>query len=275
MRVVVLIGFDRSGTSYVAGVLEEHPDVKYFCQPDNSSPLHRAQWEFWTPGDGDAASNHFLRELVGGRIDREYVVSDWFKRFGCGEYELDARRLNLVKSTKLHLKVRWLEQFPTIEVGAILRDPRASIASLVRNGFHEKWYGARDYAAARALLGSGVLPDTGLDLSSPGDAPTSVEAMAWLYLVRTAVLCADLGWDRARMVFYEEARRRPSEYLCSALRLPLHDLDRARARDFNIIGDPFVDESHGWRTLTTADRHALQRLLGPLIRRLGYPEELA
>ena len=138
MRTVILIGFDRSGTSYVAGMLERHPDVKYFCQPDNSSPLHRAQWEYWVPGDGDPASNRFLEELAGGRIDDEYVVSDWFKRYGCGEHELDPSAVNVIKSTKLHLKVHWIENFENIEVMAIARDPRATIASLVRNDFHRK-----------------------------------------------------------------------------------------------------------------------------------------
>lgn len=274
MRTVFLVGFDRSGTSFVAGMLERHPRVQYFCQPDNSSPLHRAQWEYWGAGDGDAASNRFRDALAAGRVDRDYVVSDWFRRFGCGEWELSRDAVNVIKSTKLHWKVRWLERVPAFEILAVLRDPRAAVASLVRNGFHEKWYGPADYRAARERVTSGDLPDTGLDLSPPGESPSSVAAVAWLLLVRTAVLCADLDWDERRLLFYERARERPSGYLCSMLALPPHDLDAAREQDFNIIGRPFEGEYRGWADLDAAARGEIQAVLGALCRRLGYPDEV-
>ena len=270
MRVVFLIGFDRSGTSFIGGALERHPGVRYFCQPDSSSPLHRAQWEYWGPGDGDAASRRFLRRLTEGEVDRGYVVSDWFRRSGCGAYELDPAAANVVKSTKLHWKVRWLEKFPGVEVLAVVRDPRATVASLVRNDFHTRWYSRADFDAAARVVASGALPETGLDLTPP-DPSDWVKGLSYLVLVRTAVLCADLGWDPDRMVVYEHACDDPGGHLCGRLGLAACDLGSSAERDYNIIGRPFEGKYAGWWAMGGAERAAAEEVLGPLCERLGYP----
>ncbi|MGF1583594.1 MAG: hypothetical protein ACFCD0_30115 [Gemmataceae bacterium] len=270
MQIVIHVGFDRSGTSFIAGAIERHPQVRYFCQPDNSAALHRAQWEYWEVGGGDEASNRFLRELSAGRIDREYVVSDWFKKYGCGLYELRPDGINLVKTTKVHFKVRWLQQHHNIKVMAVIRDPRATIASLVRNDFHTRWYAMKDFEATRAVVESGKLPETGLDLTPP-DPSDWLRGISYLLLVRTAVLCADLGWDENSFVNYEMACQDPSTYLCERMGLPRHDLVTTPKQDFNIIGRSFESEYKGWHDLELAQRDAVESVLRPLCEKLGYP----
>jgi hypothetical protein len=274
-RIMIINGFDRSGTSYVGGVLEHHPDVKYFFQPDNGSPLHRRQWEYWEEGIYDERSYAFMKELGNGRINQDYIVSDWFKKYGCGEYNLDPQKLNLIKSTKLHLKVRWLRQFKHTEVMAIIRDPRATVASLVRNDFHTRWYGPKDYEAACRLVAERPLRDAAeLGIAPPGTAPSPTRLISFLVLVRTAYMCHDLGWRKERIIFYEHAVKDPDGYLTGMLGLSKFAVSRFAENDFNIIGDTFRGISRGWQSLRTAEREEVDEILTPLCWKLGYRSEV-
>jgi len=272
-RVIFLVGFDRSGTSYIAGLLEHHPQVRYYCQPDNGSPLHRAQWEYWHPGDGDAASRRFLELLQAGRIDSSFVNNPWFGRTGCGKFSLDPKRVNVIKSTKLHLKVNWLQQFSGIELMAVIRDPRSVVASLVENDFHTRWYTERDFQAATRLVESGKLPEVGIDLTPP-KCPTAAGMTAYLVLLRTAVLCHDLDWKPQSLVRYETSVHSPTEHLCTQLNLAPYELEAFREHDYNLIGQPFRGLYHRWHNLRNEIRSEAQTVLEPLCVRLGYPATL-
>ncbi len=272
-RIIFLVGFDRSGTSYISGLLEHHPQVQYYCQPDNGSPLHKAQWEYWNTDDGDAASRRFFQTLERGRIDRSFVNNPWFRRTGCGRFELDPQSVNVIKSTKLHLKIRWIRQFSQVEVLGVIRDPRSVVASLVKNDFHTRWYTERDFQAAQRLASSGKLPDVGINLTPPR-SPSAIGMMSYLVLLRTAIMCHDLGWQPEALVRYEASVHSPTEHLCSRLNLEPCELEMFRERDYNLVGEPFRGTYHRWYTLRSGVRSEVQTLLEPLCVRLGYPATL-
>ncbi len=273
MRTLVAVGFARSGTSFIGGVLASHPLVKYFCQPDHCSPLHHAQWEYWNCRDGDPASKQFFQGISEGRIDRDYIVSDWFRTAGCGEYQLGKQHVNFFSTTTLHAKIRWLQQYGGMELYAILRDPRAVVASLIRSALDTAWFRWEDYEAASRLVRSRSIPDTGLDLT-PILSPTWIQALGYMVLVRTAILCTDLGWDPRHFLFYEDACDDPSYYLCDKLKLPLCDLDDAAEQNHNFIGHAFESEYRGWYELDETQRTEIHQVVWPLCERLNYPVEV-
>ena len=152
MRVVLLVGFDRSGSSMVAKLLGAHPGVNVLFQPFNSSEVHRAQWTIWPPEQPAPETEAFLRGLLEGRLDRSYVRSDWFWKHSTA-HTVDPERVNLIKDTKLHFQVGWLaKRFPEIELFALWRDPRGILCSLLRNDFHRRWYGDDAFRELRDLV---------------------------------------------------------------------------------------------------------------------------
>ena len=239
MKLVILNGFDRSGTSYIGGLLSRHPRINYFFQPFSGTEVHRSQYEVWDENTEAPVDEGFIERLQRGRIDWDYLASDWFKRYS--QYAFPAcGRAGLIKETKLHTKVRWLKQrFPEIPVYGIWRDPRAVLCSLVRNGFHEKWYGASALENTRRLIAtedslSGFRPfcDERID---------AVQSMALVMAVRSELFAENMDPDK--WIIYEQVLDNPDYYLnrfCRKIGLTEYSFSEYSRQNYNASGLPFT-----------------------------------
>jgi hypothetical protein len=238
-QLAVLCGFDRSGSSMVARLVARHPEVECLFQPDNGTVLHRTQWERWAPEHRDAEAERFFAELIAGRLDRSFIRSDWFANHS-STTAIVPGRLHIVKSTKLHLKVDWLAaRFPELPLFALVRDPMATLASLVDNDFHRTWYGARDFEALCALVASS--PELPAPLRAAVlAADDDVSRMAAMIAVRTRLLVDAV--PAARVLHHERIVADPDGELCRLVghfgRPPFGFAAHA-GEDFNVVGKPF------------------------------------
>jgi len=262
-RLALAVGFDRSGSSMIVKVLAAHPEIALLFQPFNSTDVHRAQWQAWDPADPQPATEAFLRGLLAGELDRAYIASDWLDNHSSTE-RVEPDKLNLVKDTKLQLQIPWLAaRFPEIPVYGIWREPRAIVASLMRNDFHLRWYGKVGPAELRAI----VRDVAGLDDYAPMlDRPLSEHVrMALIVAVRTHPLVRDVPPDR--WLVYEEILADPNGRLgafCADFGLAPFDFAPHVAADHNVIGKPYVD-AELWRSyFGDAHKADLDRVFAPL-----------
>lgn len=139
-KVVIIHGFDRSGTSAISRTLASMDRVELFMQPFNSGPIRKRMYELW---DSDMASDSdkaFFQGLTQGEIDHEYIKSHWFFDHSTSQHFVDGH-LHIIKTTINHFTVDWIKNdFPAIDQWAIWRNPMDILASLVRNDFIGDWY---------------------------------------------------------------------------------------------------------------------------------------
>jgi len=275
VNITIINGFDRSGTSFIAGLLDKHSEVAYYCQPDNKTRLETFRWDYWKTGEADAASYAFIEKLCAGQLDEEFIAgSEWFGTCGTSSTILAADKINLWKSTKLHLKVKWLAQFPAISFFAVIRDPRAIIASLVRNGFHESWYSRDDYARILQTFRDESMPEIDWLPSVAAQAGFNpVQQVCMLTVLNTMYMCRDLGWARERIIYYEQVLANPS---CLAGYFALAPIDYAAelGQDYNMVGKKFISADYGWQNLSKETKEQINDLVQPLCRCLGYGERV-
>ncbi|VAW77380.1 hypothetical protein MNBD_GAMMA15-2041 [hydrothermal vent metagenome] len=246
MRLIILNGFDRSGTSLVGGLLSKHPQINYFFQPFSSTEIHKSQYQPWASSEHHPATQSFLQAMQEGRIKRDYIASDWFERFS--DYDLEnTQSVGIIKETKLHTKIEWLKNtFPDIEVYGIWRNPRAVLCSLIRNGFHEKWYGDEAFEATCTL----VREDERLEALLPFlDERLSGEArMALIFAARTQLLMLSLCPDK--WLVYEQVLSNPDNILnrfCRGLGLDEFRFSEWCGKDYNVVGLPYQRQDL-WKT---------------------------
>ena len=238
MQLLILNGFDRSGTSFIGGLLSRHPQINYFFQPFSSTEIHKTQYQIWEAGHRAPAVESFIRSMQNGCIEQGFVASDWFDRFS--NFDLDGQRaLGLIKETKLHTKIDWLRSaFPDVAVYGIWREPRAVLCSLLRNGFHRKWYGDSAFEATCTLIRG----DQRLHRFIPFLYEQLAEEarMALTFAVRTQLMVTGLSpecWLR-----YEEVLADPDEVLngfCKQFGLDGFRFSDWCNEDYNVVGLPY------------------------------------
>lgn len=185
-RLVLLLGFDRCGSSMTARMLGAHPGVNLVFHPFNSTEVHRDQWRIWPAGEVHDDTAQFWQSLRRGVLDGSYLRAHWHDAHGSWSH--DAHTV-VVKDTKAHFHVAWLRRVvPDLRIVGLWRDPTEILGSLVHNGFHETWYGGDMLSRLLATW-----PD-GLDAmrTIAERAETSVERMAVMIAARTAGLFRSL-----------------------------------------------------------------------------------
>jgi hypothetical protein len=262
MELIILNGFDRSGSSFIGGLLSRHPVVNYFFQPFSSTEVHEAQYEPWID-EAHPATEGFLKGLQQGRIDNGFIASSWFGKFS--EYSLDdAGRVGLIKETKLHTKIGWLrKRFPDIPVYGIWREPKAVLCSLVRNGFHEKWYGETAYRAATKLITE--LPGLESFQRFLLWELDTVEKMALVIAVRSE--CMAMHLEQNHWINYEKVRCDPDYYLnefCRGVGLPEHRFSDAADSDFNVVGLPYSGIDTWQHFFSSAHLRRIESIFGAI-----------
>lgn len=144
MKLLIINGFDRTGSSMMGGVLANHPDVSFMFQPFSSTEVHRDQFEVWSPQDSHPDTKSFLDGCLEGHVKKDFISAIWFDKYSSVE-DIKDKKLNLIKETKMHFKIDWLRvNVPTVKFVGIWRDPRGILASLVSNNFHIDWYAKKN-----------------------------------------------------------------------------------------------------------------------------------
>ena len=208
-HILLLIGFDRCGSSMISRLLSQHPQVNLLFQPFNSSEISRTQWEFWPPEESHPQTEKFLTGLINGKIDLKYINSEWFYEYSSSK-EIREGELNLIKDTKFQFKLKWLRNnCNKIEVYSIWRNPESILLSLVRNDFHQSWYG---YVTLEMLRN----PVFNLDFLNPYYEIAErnldeIERMALGIAIRTQAVIEVLPSER--WLIYEDIMKRPDEIM--------------------------------------------------------------
>lgn len=262
-RVALLNGFDRSGTSFVGGLLAKHPAVNYLYQPFSRTEVHLTHNVVWQRDHTAPATERFLSELLLGRLDHSYIAAFYLERFSTST-EVAAGKLNLIKETKWHFKIDWLQhKFPELRIYGIWRDPRGILCSLVRNDFHRKWYGGPEFTDIAKTIRQ-------LDALIPWrpflDKPLNdVLKMAVIVAARTQMM--SLWIPTGNWVIYEDVVADPDRGLQPLTRqetLSRFDFRRFRDEDFNVVGHRF-EQTHRWQTFfSSSDLAEIDAVFRPL-----------
>ncbi|WP_145195331.1 hypothetical protein [Planctomycetes bacterium Poly30] len=263
MKVLLLNGFDRCGSSLIGGLLARHPDAAYFFQPFNRTEVHASQHEVWPPEEAHPATERFLSEFLAGRVDRDFLGADLFERHSTAAApRLDG--LNVIKETKVHFKSTWIQRrFPSIALRGIWRNPRGILCSLLRNGFASSWYGKPAFEAISATVRR--TPELAAYLPLLEESLEPYEEVALVIAARTHLFGATIPPEH--WISYEELLLDCDRVLNELIEpfglAPFH-FEPHLHRDHNVSGSP----SQGadlWRTFFS-DRQLerLEDLFAPL-----------
>jgi len=258
-KICFLIGFDRSGSSMISRVLAQHPKVNLLFHPFNSTEVTQTQWEYWQPKENHQDTFQFQKKMTEGILDKEYIKSDWFFNYSKSP-EIKPDELNLIKDTKFHFKIDWLqENFPEIEVFGIWRDPRDILCSLVRNDFHRLWYANLNVELLRRIC-STIQP---LAKYNPltGNSLQQYEAMALGIAMRTEMLMARI--KKRNWLVYEEIIAEPDVHLnefTARFGLSRFDFKDLINKDYNVVGEKF-ERTGQWKSFfSQAEKERINRI---------------
>ena len=261
-KLALLNGFDRSGTSFVGGLLSLHPAVNYMFQPFSRTEVHLTHNDIWQVNQVASQTKQFLSGLLQGRIDRDYIAADYWQRYSTS-LEIRSDRLNLIKETKWHLKIEWLRyHFPEIQVYGLWRDPRGILCSLVRNNFHVTWYGNAFEEIAKTIRRVAALDAWRPFLTRNLDV---VLKMAVIIAVRTEMMCQAIL--PGHWLVYENIVSDPNQGLKPLLEqesLGAFDFRPFYQDDFNIVGKRF-EHADKWKSFFgNQDRATIDAVFAPL-----------
>ncbi len=262
---IILIGFDRSGSTMISKLLAQNPDINLIFQPFNSSELTRKQWEIWDPSFRDTQWLNFFSSLEKGILNDELIQSQWFYNHS-SSLNLKPDQVNLIKDTKLHFKAGWLrENFPDLTLYGIWRDPRAILRSLVRNDFHKNWYGHLTSEKIDELLRNYEL----FQDFKPwiGKERSQIENMALGVAIRTYYLKNYLPGEN--WVDFNQIIKDPNGYLeglTNQWGVRSFDYEPYLTNDYNIAGKPFEGE-HLWKSFfEPSQMQGLNEIFAPILK---------
>jgi len=233
-HICLLTGFDRCGSSMIARALGQHPEINLLFQPFNGTEVSKTQWERWNKNETHAAPEKFIRELQQGKVEHDYIRSDWFRKYSSSQEVKPG--LNLIKDTKLHFKLGWLRHhFPSIEVYGIWREPEEILHSLVKNNFHQSWYG---YLTPE-ILNHAVAQFDRLShyAAMIKENSEGYERMALGIAMRTEILLQSM--PSSNWFVYEDVVAQPDFILNKFLarfNLPAFDFSNVMRHDYNVAG---------------------------------------
>ena len=154
-RCVIVAGFPRSGTSWLAKGLSYAPGFTYYREPDNFDHVQEAEarfaWLYLTAGRDDPAYSRLMTRACAGEIATAFTMKEnpgpllaplgaRGLRLGQCFPALFLRRRNvLLKLVFANLNLDWLKhRFPTARQVIVLRHPCGQFESWRRMGWEPK-----------------------------------------------------------------------------------------------------------------------------------------
>lgn len=231
---IILNGFDRSGTSAISRTLASHPSIELIMQPFNSGFLREKMYQVFSEQDEDSEAHRFFRALEHNRLENDIIKSHWHFKYSTTQQFIPGK-LHLIKTTINHFAQRWMkDNFPSIDVWGIWREPVDIVSSIIRNGFYGEWYSDGINEIVPTLKEELFLGD--LYLSFAGGLETNVQKTAFLLAVRTHFFLEYLDADK--LLVYEDFRNDPYHLtkLTNFYRQESFDFKEPAKKDLNIIG---------------------------------------
>ena len=139
---VVLLGHDRSGTSWIADSLFRHPAVRFFYEPSNPSSQLSGNWNFWNRIPDAKAAHPDLEAAYDPIFSGTKLQVTSLRTVGTVIYKslFQSSRIG-VKDVGLMLAGEWFQRRYGATIIYTKRHPMAIAASCLKQGEQnaEKW----------------------------------------------------------------------------------------------------------------------------------------
>lgn len=254
---VIINGFDRSGTSAITRVLANHPLVTLIMQPFNSGVLRDKMYEeFQATTDNEVYK--LLEGFVAGEIREEYIHSHWYYEYSSSK-EFEANKLHIIKTTINHFAQKWMmENFKSIDVWGIWRNPMDIVSSIINNGFYSMWYEDAIEKITPTVYKVGLLNCFSDFLK---ELDTDIKKTAFLLSVRSYYFFYYMKGER--IIEYEKFNEDPNYLNAFYSHYGLYEIDLSpySKMDLNIIGSRNNKEFE----VSESELDFMDRIFEPLI----------
>lgn len=236
---ILINSFDRSGSSFTAKLLAKHPKIECLFQPFNGSIFRREMYKVWDKDFESLDGKELFDAVLNGNFNDGTIKSHWFfKHSTCTNLSKD--KLHLIKTTNLHFKIKWiLNNYPNVETWALIRNPLGILASLVRNGQHEAWYGGSTFNEILNVYKQLDFYDEKI-YHKMMETSDSVEQMAYIISILNTKMLKDT--PEKHVLKYENLLENANTEFSKLLvgeNIPGFDFSLFVGEDFNIIGKKF------------------------------------
>lgn len=260
---LILNGFDRCGSTAIARTLARHPEIEVIMQPFNSGSIRSKLYHLMNDELATPADIRFFKMLEAGQLDTSYIQSDWHRKHSTvGAFE--PGKLHVLKTTLNHFSAAWVnERFPGIEQWGIWRDPMEMLASLIRNGFHEKWYNDSMPQLAQTVRQSELLRPVFAEFLDSLD--NHVRLTGFVLAVRTFFYFSHISG--MNVLQYERFVDNPNHcfaYLMEHFELAPFDFGCHSDCDLNVVGKVYEAGADHRDILPRVDRAFLSAVFSPL-----------
>ena len=255
MNIALVFGCARSGTSILGELIAAHPDVKYVFEAHH----------VWDAGGTDENGSHRLTERHATPEARQ-SIRQWFADQGA------ATRLVVEKNPRNVLRIPFLRAIlPEARLIHLVRDGRDVACSMVPGCGGSEWHHLK--------------PPSWNEFFGRAEGAERC-AMVWKEVVEIAL--ADLAETPHLQIRYEDVVRTPRAAADAVMRFigldtvpPVFDFC-GRIQNFTAASYHAQIQTHWWRddhrerigrwreNLTAGEQRTIDKLLAPLLRRLGY-----
>lgn len=257
----LVVGHHRSGTSFLNSLIRSHPDVESMNEPLSQHVKAFLDWDLqpWNP-------------QVVGRVPAAVADRPWLHGYLQDLRSLLHEKGGPVvgfKETCLTHKLDWAREFfEPKAVVAIVRDPRATVASVVKRNMHERWAYLDRLRELDAAAGTDDLDWTD---------PVQVTARSW------AVRASDIRASGVPCWRLEDLMLEPdtARQIMAAIGLDLHprqrefmrhawDTSRSATYSYRRTPDHVRKE---WMSVLSDDQRAdVERVAGSTMQAFGYQD---
>lgn len=197
---VFLAGTGRSGTTWVANVLNREGGYDYLFEPFHSRKVdlvrHFGYRQYLRPDDPRDSFLEPARRILTGRVRHP-----WIDAFG----RAPKRRARLVKDIRANLMLKWVRvRFPEVTIILLLRHPCAIAHSKLKLG----WDTHLDELLSQRELTADYLAPLEAELRAIDD-PFEAHVAAWC--IENAVPLRQFARGEIHAVFYEHLCTRPAQ----------------------------------------------------------------
>jgi hypothetical protein len=219
-KSVMVAGMGRSGTTWLADLLNYRNDYRVVFEPFNhrrvALAVNFSDHQYLRPSDDDYRYVEPARAILTGLV-REH----WVDRFN---HRLIAHR-RLVKDVRVNLILRWMRvHFPGMPIVLIARHPFAVAASRLSKGYDVDLQ--HEFLAQRALVEDFLQPYRDALLACR--TPFERHVAAWC--IEVGVPLSQFAEDEICLVLYEDLCKKPAEVLQKTFAFIGNAFDRSALR---------------------------------------------
>lgn len=261
---LILIGFDRCGSSAISRTLANHPKIELIFQPFNSGSIRKKMYQIMCDQNATVEDHTFFKKLENNELWNDYIVSEWHRKYST-VYEFKKDHLHIIKTTLNHFTIHWVQRkFPALELWGIWREPLSILASIERNHCYNKWYKDALAEVSETVATCPLLSEQfGCFI---GKCENETQAAAFLIAVRSYYLFYYL--ENSKIIIYEKFTDSPNEELtkiCSYFDIGLFDFHQFINDDLNVSGKSYEKNKDHTKTINSKDRKFAETLFNPLI----------